>query len=512
MPTETVEDTPDEAGAARARGRVVRAAEGLALAGFVLYALAAPHSIAGSWMGISAAVLGWIVRTAATRRAGVRRTPLDLPLWLFFLWTVLSCLFSAEPGVSLPKLVNVATFLMFYLAQAVLTRRAALTVAVVLIVSGAAGVLWGAGELVSGRGVVVEALAPDSPLRAETPLREGDAVWRVDRRRVSSVEEIDDLIRRTPSGERASLSVVSRGEHVEWPGAIVTEELKRAASPSGITGGGPTHSFRASGWTRHYETFAEVIQIIAQLALGFALACWRRRDEESAARGRSMKVLLPAIAFAVLAVGIALTAMRTTLVAFAFGACVLAWRASARGRQRVWVAAAVAVVLALGALAVWRTRASGALLLGDASSNTRLEVARVAASRVALHPVLGHGMDAVHAHWNEWGFPGSDMLHAHSTPLQLAFDRGLPALLFWLWLMLAFWRTAARAERLWRDSPTAAPHGLALGILGALSGFLASSLVNYNFGDAEVALLVWWMMGAVVTLRGDDECGTMNAE
>jgi O-antigen ligase len=218
-----------------------------------------------------------------------------------------------------------------------------------------------------------------------------------------------------------------------------------------------------------------------------------------------MKAALPAIAFVALAVGIALTAMRTTLVAFAFGACVVAWRASARGRQRALVVAAVAVVLCLGALAVWRTRAAGALRLDDASANTRVEVARVAVSRVALHPLFGHGMDAVHAHWNEWGFPGSDMLHAHSTPVQLAFDRGLPALLFWLWLMYAFWKTAARAERLWRDAPHSEAHGLSLGIGGALAGFLASSLVNYNFGDAEVALLVWWMMGAVITLKGNDE-------
>jgi O-Antigen ligase len=508
MRTETAEEAPAGGRAARAAS----AGEGLALAGFVLYALAAPHSIAGSWMGLSAAVLGWLVRTAATRRAGLRRTTLDLPLWLFFSWTVLSSLFSAEPRLSLPKLVNVATFLVFYLTQAVLTRRAAVLVAAVLIASGTAGVLWGACELVVGRGVVVEALAPESALRVETPLREGDAVWRVNGRRVSSAGEIDEAIRRTPAGVRASLSVVSRGEHVEWPGPVVTEELKRLASPSGIEGGGPTHSFRASGWTRHYETFAEVIQIIAQLALGFALAARRRREEASSSRRRSMKRLLPAIAFALLAVGIALTAMRTTLVAFAFGACVLGWRASASGRQRVWVAAAVAVVLALGALAVWRTRASGALRLEDASANTRLEVARVAASRVALHPVLGHGMDAVHAHWNEWGFPGSDMLHAHSTPLQLAFDRGLPALFFWLWLMLAFGRKAARAERIWRDSPSASTHGLALGIIGALAGFLASSLVNYNFGDAEVALLVWWMMGVAVRLNDAEPAAGLRAK
>ena len=511
MSTETAENAPDG-------GRTGRAARRLALAGFVVYAVAAPHSIAGSWVGLSAAAAAWVLRFAATRRAGVRRTPLDTPLWLFVGWTALSCFLSAEPRLSVPKLVNVATFLLFYLAQAMLTRRTAVLVAWALIVSGAAGVLWGAGELVAGRGVVVAALAPDSPLRAQTPLRAGDAVWRVNGRRVSSVGEIDEALRRMPAGARASLSVISHGEHVEaqgtqgeWRGVTVTEEMRRAASPSGIQGGGRTHSFRASGWTRHYETFAEVLQIVAQLSLGFALAVWRRRDDAAArgegvrgaARARGLKAALPAVAFVLLAVGIALTAMRTTLVAFALGAFVVAWRASASGRRRAWVLAAVALVLALGALAVWRTRAAGALRLDDPSANTRVEVARVAASRVALRPFFGHGMDAVQAHWNEWGFPGSDMLHAHSTPVQLAFDRGLPALLLWLWLMYAFWRAAARAESLWRDSPDADAHGLALGVNGALAGFLASSLVNYNFGDSEVALLVWLLMGVVVMLNAE---------
>jgi hypothetical protein len=496
MPTETVENMT------RA-GRLEHAAEWLGLAGFVVYALAAPHSIAVSWMGLSAAILAWLVRSLATRRTGLRRTRLDLPLWLFFAWTALSCLLSAEPRVSVPKLINVSTLLMFYLAQSLLTRRRAVLLAGLLIFSGSAGALWGAGELVAGRGVVVRGLSADSFLRRETPLGEGDAVWRVNGRRVSSVEEIDEALRRTPVGERVRLSVISHGEHVEWPGAVVTEELRRAASPSGIEGGGPTHSFRASGWTRHYETFAEVLQIIAQLALGFALAAWQRRqgkEQEQEQRGWFSSAALPAAAFILIAVGIALTAMRTTLVAFAFGAAVLAWRASARGRQRALVALAVACVLALGAAAVWRTRASGALRLSDPSADLRLEVARVAAGRISLHPLFGHGMDAVHEHWAEWGFPGKDMLHAHSTPLQLAFDRGLPALVFWLWLMYAFWRLATRAERMWRDTPEASAHGLALGLTGALAGFLASSLVNYNFGDAEVALLVWWMMGVAVVL------------
>jgi len=501
---------PAAAGARAALRPFVRASQGLGLAGFGLYALAAPHSIAVSWIGLSFAVLGWLGRTLATRRSGLRRTPLDLPLWLFFAWTALSCLLSEEPRVSVPKLINVSTLLMFYLTQALVTRRAAVLLAALMIVSGSAGALWGAGELAVGRGVVVRGLSVDSPLRRSTPLREGDAVWRVNGRRVSTVEEIDEAVRQTPVGERLRLSVVSRGEHVEWPGAVVGEETRAARSPSGITeGGGRTHSFRASGWTRHYETFAEVLQLVAQLALGFALAGWLRERArgagESSREGRRARLLvwLAAAAFVALAVGIALTAMRTTLVAFACGACVLAWRAAAGGRQRALVAAAVALVLALGAAAVWRTRAAGALRLNDASASLRLQVARAAVERIPAHPLFGHGMDAVHEHWAEWGFPGSDMLHAHSTPVQLAFDRGLPALLFWLWLMFVFWRRAARAERLWRDVPDAGAHGLALGINGALAGFLASSLVNYNFGDAEVALLVWWMMGVVVVIRDD---------
>src|SRR5215207_6682360 len=104
---------PATAARATPPGRFVRASERLALAGFALYALAAPHSIAVSWVGLSFAVLGWLGRALATRRLGLRRTPLDLPLGLFFVWTALSCFLSEEPRVSVPKLINVGTLLTF---------------------------------------------------------------------------------------------------------------------------------------------------------------------------------------------------------------------------------------------------------------------------------------------------------------------------------------------------------------------------------------------------------------
>ncbi len=478
--------------------------------GLCLYAIFAPHSIAASWVGLSLLVLGWLARTLGTRRTGLQRTPLDLPLWLFCAWSVLSAFCSAEPRVSLLKLISVSTFLIYYCVQAVLTRRTAILLTGLLLTSGCAGVLWSIIETVRGRGVVIETITPDSPLRATTQLQPGDAVWRVNNQRVNSPAELAAEIKRAPTGAPLRLSVITHGEHAEWTGPSVTDELKNLSPPAGLSGSQHTHRFRASGWTRHYETFAELLQILAQLALGCALACLQRR----AARTTNTRLLvaLYAVAFVLLAIGIALTAMRTVLFAFVIGACVvlLRWRTVAPARARMAVLCVVVLVCALGAFAVWRTRASGALRLQDDSAQLRREVARQTLARIPLHPILGHGMDAVHLHWHEWGFPGTDMLHAHSTPLQLAFDRGLPALLLWLWLILTFWLYTTRAERRWRDTPDAAAHGLLLGATGALAGFCASSFVNYNFGDAEVTLLLWWLMGAVV--RTNDERGTMNDE
>ncbi|HEV7904462.1 MAG TPA: O-antigen ligase family protein [Pyrinomonadaceae bacterium] len=483
---------------------LLRLAEGAAFGGLLLYAVFAPHSIAGAWIALSVSISGWLARTLITRRTDLRRTPLDLPLWLFYAWSVLSAVFSAEPRISLLKLISVSTFLIYYLVQSLSTRRRAYAVAALMIASGAAGALWSAFEVARGRGLVVEEIAADSPLRRDASLdvAVGDAVWRVNGRRVNSVAEIDQAIRETPAGEPLRVSLFSQGEQAERVGVErVSDETRASSSPSGLRAARRSHRFRASGWTRHYQTFAETLQILAQLALGFALAHWQRRRTRPLPR---LRVALFAAAFLCLVAGIALTAMRTALVAFAVGACVVAWRATSGGRARLVVCVVVALALSLGAFAVWRTRAEGALRLRDESSRLRLAVARVALARTPQHPVFGHGMDAVKRHWTEWGFPGQVQIHTHSTPLQLAFERGLPALLLWLWLLATFWLILTRGERALRAATGAGTHGLLLGATGAFAGFCASSLVNYNFGDAEVALVLWWLMGTVVKVTGRD--------
>ena len=478
------------------RSKLVRAGELVALAGFTLYAVFAPHSIAGAELSLIFVGVGWLLRLLATGRTGFRRSAVDLPVIFFLGWTVLSALFSEEPGVSVPKLQAVLVVLLFYFAQSLLTRRSAAAIAVLMIVSGVAGVAASAFDLARGRGVMIAELAPESPFH-ELQMGAGDAVWRVRGARVRSVEEIDEAIRRAGTGESLPISVIIGGEHGERV-IVITDEMKVRGSPSGIRSSGPTRRFRASGWTRHYETFSETLQILAQLALGLGLAHAQRRDS----RRKYFYLALAAAAF--LAVGVVLTAMRTVLVALAFGASVIALRAT-RGRARLLVLALVVLSLAAGAFSVWRTRDSGALRLEDYSASLRWQVARVGLARVPTHPVFGHGMDAVKKHWTEWGFPGTDMIHLHSTPLQIAFDRGLPALVFWLWLMLACWHTAARGEKQFRDFTDASTHGLLLGATGALAGFFASSLVNYNFGDAEVVLVFWWLMGTTLALSADRE-------
>jgi O-antigen ligase len=240
---------------------------------------------------------------------------------------------------------------------------------------------------------------------------------------------------------------------------------------------------------------------LVQLALGLLVANYKNH-------GLNFRAKLASAAFALLALGIALTAMRTALVAMAIGVFIISLRALGALRTRgtlrspatVLSLVVISLLLALGAFVVYRTRAQHALSLQDPSSSLRVQVARVGAARIMQHPLFGHGMDSVHVHWKEWGFPGTDMLHLHSTPLQLAFDRGLPALFIWLWIMWIFWRTASGGEKSLRDSSDTNRYGLLLGATGAVAGFLASSLVNYNFGDGEVALVFWWLMGIVIVL------------
>ena len=458
----------------------------IAIAGLVIYVVFAPHSVAASASGAGLAGLGWLLRTIATGNLGISRSKFDLVILLSLLWTVLSALLSEEPQISVAKLTASWCVVLFYLTRATLNRRSTLVLVVLLIVSGCAGALYSAFDLLRGRGVTVEQIANNSPFH-QVGIEPGDTIWRVGGRRVYSVTDLDQTLKLSSPNTPLAVGIISRGEQVERPGLVVGATQHQQPSPSGVIGTDRNHRFRASGWTRHYQTFAELMQMIALLALGIALAHLRNH-------GPNKYFQVAIVAALLLSLGLVFTAMRTVIVAFALAAGVIAWR-SLRGTPKVVFTFALFFVIAFGAVIVWQTRDRNALLLGDPSSSLRFQVARVGLSRIATHPIFGHGMDAMKLHWNEWGFPGKDMLHLHSTPLQLAFDRGLPMLLLWLWMMAAFWLSIAHAERSAADLSDTNSYGILLGTLGALTGFLVSSLANYNYGDAEAAMMFWFLMG-----------------
>jgi O-antigen ligase len=115
---------------------------------------------------------------------------------------------------------------------------------------------------------------------------------------------------------------------------------------------------------------------------------------------------------------------------------------------------------------------------------------------VAAHPVLGVGLDAHKKHWREWGFPGDYVTHTHSTPIQVAMDRGLPALGCLIWLGMAAWIWLRRASARAGAAGDRAAQGLAAGAAMALVGFSLSAIINYNFGDSETLMLLLAILGA----------------
>src|SRR5919107_1707300 len=88
-------------------------------------------------------------------------------------------------------------------------------------------------------------------------------------------------------------------------------------------------------------------------------------------------------------------------------------------------------------------------------------------------PVRG-GMDSLKRRWREWGmFDGGRQPwgRLHSTPLQIACERGVPALLVWAAWLFVYGRMLWRLARGGLEGDWVV-RGLVLGALGGLVGFL----------------------------------------
>ncbi len=445
------------------------------LLGLILFTLSLPHSIAAVYISLSLCLLGWLVRDLSARKFHFARTPLDWPLLCFAALTIVSALASAAPAVSLPKTRALIVFGVLYLCRTNLRPSAVKFFLGLLLASSLAGVFFSLGEKVIGRGMIVTAIQADSPLAA-TQLQTGDVIWMIDRRRVSSLAEANQLLQQR-SGQRVEIEALHDGDPLPVA-LLVTAELTARVNPLGISVNGRSRRFRVSGFSRHFLTYVEQMQLLGLLVFGLLLAALRRP--------RVMFWLL----FGLFSLTLVLTASRAVIVSYLLALVLTSLLVASRRGALITLIAAIGIGV-LAASVLLATRTSNAISFGDDSSARRIGYMKAGLRLIPQHPLLGVGMDAHKQHWHEWGFPGEYITHTHSTPIQVAMERGLPALGCYLWLMIAmgWW--------LWRGYRQQ-QNPLALGALAALLGFSISSLVNYNFGDSEVVMLLLFIVALAV--------------
>ena len=97
--------------------------------------------------------------------------------------------------------------------------------------------------------------------------------------------------------------------------------------------------------------------------------------------------------------------------------------------------------------------------------------------------------------------------HLHNVPLQIAAERGLPALALWLWFVGAV--VVDLAKRVRHKST----QGVAAAGLAAVASMVAAGMFEYNFGDSEflMLLLVLITLPAAAEATGNSDVTTLKA-
>ena len=467
-------------------------------ASLLLLALAAPVSIAATQTAWALAWLCWAVRACLNRSVqGGWFTALEGAALAFVGWSLVSSVFSYEPLVSLRKMLSVMLVSIVYLvAENLDGPRLRRWLVTLLLVSGVVSVAYTVGVRAVGKNLKVQQMTTDSPLRA-AGVQETDTILTANGRPINTPEELVAAILTTPDGGAAHL-IVYRYELL-IAADVAAASLKTnamAAEQLGLAAWSRGRDTRAAGFYGHYTTYAEVLQMLAALALGLLVAApggWRARTR-----------LLLAGTLGALGLALLWTVTRASWAAFLAAAGIIVMAGASRRAVLFLLACAAPLVLA-GLFVLQQKRHVGFVDANDGSTTWRLTVWREGFGLLTQSPrhlLVGIGMDSLKNHWREWHLFDDGKLpvgHMHSTPLQLALERGVPALLAWLvWLALywrTLWQTLRRHDLAWPE------RGVTLGALGGSVGFFLSGLVHYNWGDSEVVMVFYLLMGLAISQK-----------
>jgi len=469
-----------------------------------LFVVAQPISIAAAEAAFAGAAICWLARVALVGRRSLRSGPLDGFILAYWLLCGLSSAVSPFPGSSWDGMRKVALiFLVLVAAHNIVNRERTRQVLALLFLSGLVTVGVAAWQDIAGVGLWVLSSEPDGAA-AQAGIRAGAVITSVDGHTLTRPEDFLALLRAKPSDEALQLRVVRNvpGSELILPKDAATVILPTSATsqPLGAKPLGMTLARarppRARGFYSHFITYSDEMQMLLALAFGLWLA--------SPDRFR-----FPALGLGVLAVTFGLTLgatlSRSAWLAAAI-ACLLQIGFYARRRWMAVVLPLAFVLAALGTnVAVRHWRGVGLIDPSDLSTQYRLLMWRDGLKLIRQHPVFGVGMNSIRDAWPLFDLEAfraqGARSHFHSTPVQFAVAVGIPALLAWLALMAAYGKMLVELVGQARQRADPMPYGLSLGILGGSAGFLANSLVQYNFGDSVVVLLFWFLMGLALATR-----------
>lgn len=488
------------------------------LGALFLFVVAAPHSIAATQAAWLLGLLFWILRLAVWPRPKLERTPLDYPMFGFFLLTSLSSFLSYAPTVSIGKLHAACLFTIVYLfAENVCSPRVLRSLVLVLIASCMVNVFYTFGQYAFGRGVKVYGVAANSPLsdakrvsRAKIepiPILSGDTLEEIDGRRLRSLQEVIEALNQSPQNGPAKIKIY----RVEWVAELEVPrgQLLAGATPEdqlGIQRWGSGRDWRATGFYNHWTTYAEMLQLVASLTIGLFLSLPRKRSRNGG---------LLALAIVGMGVALLLSVTRASWLSLLVSAALMTALSVSRRKLIVIGACALPLVL-VGLFVLQQKRKVGFFDKSDDSIVWRQKVWHDGFHLLISKPrhlLVGVGMDSIKSHWREWGLFENGRIpmgHMHSDYLQISLERGVPALVAWLILLGMY------ARMLWRVKRRIPPEnwierGLVLGAFGGLIGFMCSGLVHYNWGDSEVVMVFYLIMGlSLVVERTAREVGSVS--
>jgi hypothetical protein len=407
--------------------------------------------------------------------------------------------------VPIGKIRAASLFTIVYpLSQNVSSLRLVRLLALTLIGSCMINVLLTAGQLAVGKGVKVQGVKPESPLAKAvfhtrtvmqpTPIVNGDTIWEVDGHPVGTPEQLAAALASGPAIAKVRIYRVEWTPELELPRAQLLPGTN-ALDQLGISGWSRGRDWRATGFCNHWVTYAEVLQLIATLALGIFLVLKQKRSLTGA-------LLVLAVAGLVFALGMTVT--RASWIGFTIAALAMLLLTSSRRTIVIVGACAVPLVLA-GVVLLQQRRSIGFFDKRDQSTSWREMVWREGFQLLVSKPrhlIFGVGMDSIKGHWREWGLFDNGRQpvgHMHSNLLQIALERGLPALIVWLTLIGVYVRMLWRITR--RKVIDDFARGLTVGALGGALGFFASGLVHYNWGDSEVVTIFYFVMGLCLVVE-----------